>query len=191
MYHRRDTRQGNNQGHHNVGRDPVFERFISMVQNLVPTSEIYPEDEDSDYVPEQEEPPRGPPTIPTSASQSGFQRTTYTTRTFRGGTASFTIFTGASGPQQGHHQRPHATGPNISAPDDPFQTYVSEILRKKAYEMTRLTKILEYSQAFCEILDHRANVKKVLRVLRALRALLALQGPQALRKASPEDCKTF
>lgn len=141
MYHRRDTRQGNNQEHHNAGRDPVYERFISMIQNLAPRSDIYPDDEDSDYVPDQEGSSRVPPTIPTLASQQGFQRTTYTTRTFRGGTASLTIFTGASGPQQGHRQGSDAAGPNVSPPDDPFQTYVSESLRDEVYETTRLTSI--------------------------------------------------
>lgn len=116
MYHRRDIRQGNNQEHHNPGQDAVFERFVSMIHNMAPR----PEDPSQRYAHGQE----NGPTDPGFTSAPRFQRTMYTTRTFRGGTASVTIFTGAPGPQQGQHQGSDAGGPNVSQPDDPFQTYV-------------------------------------------------------------------
>ncbi|KAG5982409.1 hypothetical protein E4U55_001916 [Claviceps digitariae] len=118
---RRSTRNRSEQQHHDPSLDPVFERFYDMIQNFgqaAPStrpggSSIFGRANDETFVP-----PR-------------IQRTTFTSGTLGGGTASVTIFSSPAfvarvnnngeGQEGGENQNQEGA--------DPFQTLFSNIIR--------------------------------------------------------------
>ncbi|KAG6017146.1 hypothetical protein E4U43_002205 [Claviceps pusilla] len=118
---RRSTRSRSDQRHHDPSIDPVFERFYDMIQNFGQAgsttraggSSIFGRANDETFVA-----PR-------------IQRTTFTSGTLGGGTASVTIFSSPAftvrvgnsgeGQQGGEHQDQEGA--------DPFQTLFSNIIR--------------------------------------------------------------
>lgn len=124
FHFRRSTRSGSEQRHHDPSMDPVFERFYDMIQNFGHS---------------------GPPGQPRRTGGSGLsgrgnddtfagprmQRTTFTSGTFGGGTASVTIFSSpALGPQRGNEGENREGGGDHHnhGGADPFQAIFSNLM---------------------------------------------------------------
>ncbi|KAG5940508.1 hypothetical protein E4U53_007579 [Claviceps sorghi] len=118
---RRSTRSRSEQRHHDPSIDPVFERFYDMIQNFGQAgpstrsggSSIFGQANDETFVA-----PR-------------IQRTTFTSGTLGGGTASVTIFSSpAFGLRAGNHgESREGDGHHNQEGADPFQTLFSTIIR--------------------------------------------------------------
>ncbi|GAO15751.1 uncharacterized protein UV8b_00929 [Ustilaginoidea virens] len=119
FHFRRSTRRGSDQRHHDPSIDPVFERFFHMIQNFGQPRRT---EGGGGLLDRQHNDDPAPPRI---------HRTTFTSGTFGGGTASVTIISGpAFGPRDHHAEGNDAT--NTRGDVDPFQAIFSNVIRDMA-----------------------------------------------------------